>query len=137
MPFAVPRAWREPTNHNNNCYFCMTPPVGKGLSKKKQNIQYPDIPSAICPVPHGETLPVPEAPQKLTLDSDDEQSVSSMSSDGLSMSQESYFAPYIFHEPHLITQSELHGHVRDLELSKIKAELWPLDSSNGMFWQMV
>ena len=44
-------------------------------------------------------------------------------SDGLSMSQKSYFAPSIFHKPHLITQSELHDLIRDLELSKIKAEL--------------
>ena len=88
--------WRQPTDHNSNCYFCITPPVGKGLSrKKKHNIQYLDISSAICPVPHGETL-LPEAPQEFTLDSDDEQSVSSTSSNGWSMSQESYFAPSIF-----------------------------------------
>ena len=72
------------------------------------------------PVPHGETLPVP---QEFTLDSDDEQSVSSTNSDGLSMSQESYFVASICHESHLITQSKLHVHVRDLELSKMKAEL--------------
>ena len=47
------------------------------------------------PVPHGETLPVPEAPQEFTLDSDDEQSVRFTSSDGLSMSQESYFVASI------------------------------------------
>ena len=44
MPLAVPMVWKEPTDHNSNWYFCMTPPVGKGLSrKKKQNIQYPLI----------------------------------------------------------------------------------------------
>ena len=39
------------------------------------------------------------------------------------MPQESYFAPSISHEPHLVTQSELHDLIRDLELFKIKAEL--------------
>ena len=39
------------------------------------------------------------------------------------MSQELYFAPFISDEPHLIIQSELHDFIRDLELSKIKAEL--------------
>ena len=108
IPFAVPMVWREPIDLNSNCYFCFNPPIGESLSrKKKQNIQYPDIPSAIRPVWHGETLPVPEAPREFTFDSDDEQSVSSSNSDGLSMSQELYFASSISHKPHLITQSEL------------------------------
>lgn len=53
MPFAVPMIWREPTDHTSNCYFCMVPPVGKGVSKKKKwTVLYPNIPSAIRPVPH-------------------------------------------------------------------------------------
>ncbi|KAL0829765.1 hypothetical protein ABMA28_003252 [Loxostege sticticalis] len=39
MPFAVPALWREPSNHYNDCYFCMTDI--RGFSKKiKHNIQY-------------------------------------------------------------------------------------------------
>ncbi len=73
MPFAVPFTWREPTDHTSNFYFCMMPPVGKGLSKKKkQFVQYPNIPSAICPVPHREGLPVPDAPESFSLESDEE-----------------------------------------------------------------
>ena len=60
MPFAVPMAWRNPTDHISDCYFCMTTPVSEGLSrKKKHSIHYPKIPSAICLVPRGEILPVP------------------------------------------------------------------------------
>ena len=39
------------------------------------------------------------------------------------MSQKSYFVPSISYELHLITQSELHDLIRDLELYKIKTEL--------------
>ena len=62
--FAVPMIWREPTDHVSNCYFCMVPPIDKGLTKKKKLfVQYPNIPSAIRPVPHGEGLPIPKAPE--------------------------------------------------------------------------
>ncbi|CAK8676998.1 unnamed protein product [Clavelina lepadiformis] len=103
MPFAVPMVWREPTDHISDCYFCMIPPVCKGLSrKKKQSIQYTNIPSAIRPVPHGELLPVPEAPKEFML-----RYVETLSSK----------------EPHLITRNELHDLIRDLELPKVKSEL--------------
>ena len=56
MPFAVPMVWREPSYHSSDCYFCLTPSVASGMNrKKKQKIDYPNIPSAIRPVPHGET----------------------------------------------------------------------------------
>ena len=64
MPFAVPMIWREPTNHATDCYFCMT--NVKGINKKNKNkITYPDIPSAIRPVPHSDDLPIPIPPLQL------------------------------------------------------------------------
>ena len=125
MPFAVPMVWTNPTDHISDCYFCMTPPVSKGLSrKKKHGIQFPNIPSAILPVLHGEILPVPKAPEKYTLDSDEQEIESSASSGEFSMSsQESYVASCISHEPHFISQNELNDLVRDLELLKTKSEL--------------
>ena len=99
----------------------MTPPVSKGLSrKKKHGIQYPNIPSAIRPVPHGEILPVPKAPEKYTLDLDKQEIESS---EFPMSSQESYIASCISHEPHFISQNELNDLVWDLELSKTKSEL--------------
>ncbi|XP_068235627.1 uncharacterized protein [Palaemon carinicauda] len=69
MPFAVPMTWREPTDHTINCYFCMVPPIQKGLSKKKkESIEYPNIPSAIRPIPHGEGLPVPDVPSSVSFE---------------------------------------------------------------------
>ena len=125
MPFAVPMVWRNPTYHISDCYFCITPPVSEGLSrKKKHGNQYPNIPSAIRPVSHGEILSVPKAPEKYTLDSDEQEIESSASSGEFPMSsQESYVASCISHEPHFISQNELYDLVRDLELPKTKSEL--------------
>lgn len=60
MPFAVPMVWREPTNHNNDCYFCMTPPVSGIRSNRKSTLVYPSIPSAIRPIPHDDLHPIPK-----------------------------------------------------------------------------
>ena len=63
MPFAIPRIWREPTNHHDDCYFCIV-----DISKYKKGkdrrtaIVYPSIPSSIAPVPHCEDLPIPTPP---------------------------------------------------------------------------
>ena len=51
MPFAVPMVWREPIDHVTDCYFCLTNISGFS-AKSKRNIIYPDLPSAMRPVPH-------------------------------------------------------------------------------------
>ncbi|GBM93626.1 hypothetical protein AVEN_56960-1 [Araneus ventricosus] len=58
MPFAVPMAWRKPSNYFRDCYFCITNTEGY-LKKKNQKIDYPNIPSTLRPAPHGEGLPRP------------------------------------------------------------------------------
>ena len=51
----------------------MVPPVFGGITKKKKGIiVYPNIPSALRPVLHGEGISVPELPKEFTIDSDDE-----------------------------------------------------------------
>jgi len=32
----VSMVWREPTNHLTNCYFCMMPPIQKGVPRRKE-----------------------------------------------------------------------------------------------------
>ena len=73
MPSAVPGVWRDPSNHSSDCYSCLTPPVASGMNRKKQRIDYPNIPFAIRPVPHGEDLSVPEPPKDYTLNSEMEE----------------------------------------------------------------
>ena len=104
----------------------MVPPVSGGFTKKKVwTIVYPNIPSALHPVPHGEGISVPE-PQKVTIDSDDEDEGESTSG---SPESPASTEPHVSHgrssapQPHILTQDELNDLVRDLELSKGKAEL--------------
>lgn len=64
MPFGIPVVWREPTNHHDDCYFCMVKPLGRnGISLKY--IKYPNIPSVTQPVPHSDVVPVPRPPEIL------------------------------------------------------------------------
>ena len=49
---------REPKDHCNNCYFSAV--KAKGINRKNRNcVTYPNLCSAIRPVPHSEELPVP------------------------------------------------------------------------------
>ncbi|GBM32839.1 hypothetical protein AVEN_216542-1 [Araneus ventricosus] len=59
--FGISMVWREPKNHSDNCYLCTCNVKGFNLKNKKQ-ISYPNIPSAIRPVPHGPGTPVPSPP---------------------------------------------------------------------------
>ena len=87
---------------------------------------YPNIPSALRPVPHGEGISVPEPPKEFTVDSDDEDEGKSTSG---SPEPPASTEPHVSHgrssvpQPHILTQDELNDLVRDLELSKRRAEL--------------
>ena len=73
IPFVVPIVRREASNHATDCYFCMVPPVSEVITEKnKWTIVYPNIPSALRPVPHGEGISAPEPPKEFTIDSEDE-----------------------------------------------------------------
>jgi len=105
----------------------MVPPVSGGITKKKKwTILYPNIPSALRPVLHGEGISVPEPPKEFAIDSDDEDDGESTS--GYSEPPAST-EPHVSHgrssapQPHILTQDELNDLVRYLELSKSKAEL--------------
>lgn len=115
MSFAVPRIWREPQNHHDDCYFCMVDITKIKRGKGRRNIAYPDIPSSIAPVPHNEDLPIP---------------VHSFDNQDLEMEQNlSSESEYTDHEstetsiPHFPIQSEIDDLVRDMALPKGKAEI--------------
>lgn len=123
MKFAIPMIWREPQNHVNDCYFCMTDIKGFS-SKSKHKIQYHNIPSARRPVPHDESMPVPKPQDNVNPESESE-SEKSPSDAGTSYvkGQGSSSSNSSTEEPHLISQAELNDLVRDLDLPKSKAQL--------------
>ena len=73
MSFAIPMVWWEPKGHSSDCYFCLTNITGI-TSKSKHALKYPDLPSAIRPVPHSEELPVPRPWENLTSSDDNSDS---------------------------------------------------------------
>jgi len=104
----------------------MVPPVSGGITKKKWTMVYPNIRSAFRPVPHGEGISVPEPTKEFTIDSEvDDEGESTSGSPEPPASTE----PHVSHgrasapQPHILTQDEMNDLVRDLELSKSKAEL--------------
>ena len=51
MKFIVPMVWREPTDHVNDCYFCLFSLKGKRYKKSfKNSLVYPNLKSAIRPI---------------------------------------------------------------------------------------
>jgi hypothetical protein len=105
----------------------MVPPVSGGITKKKKwTVVYPNIPSALRPVLHGEGISIPEPPKEFTIDSDDEDEGESTSGSPEPLASTE---PHVSHgrssapQPHILTQDKLNDLVRDLGLSKSTAEL--------------
>ena len=114
MLFAIPRIWREPRNHHDDCYFCFF-----DISQFKGNIQhksieYPSIHSSISPVPHSAELPIPNPPQ--TVEEENPSGDDSNDSDFTSTSITS-------RTPHFPNQKEMNDLIRDLGLTKSNSEL--------------
>ena len=114
--FAVPMVWREPRNHADDCYYCLTNITGFNVSSRKK-IKYPNLRSAMRPVPHSDDLPVPTPPvNKDLLSSSDEKCLQ-----GRILPLEDIGSTYSGtsgKEPHWITQEDLNDLARDLYLSK-------------------
>ena len=58
--FGIPMVWREPKNHFDDCCFCAV--NTKEINRKNRNsLVYPNLESAIRPIPHCNEIPVPVA----------------------------------------------------------------------------
>jgi len=122
MPFIIPMVWSEPQNHENDCYFCMT--VTKGFTKKnKKKIKYPIITSARRLVLSGNDTPTLCINSKEIVDDEIASSQITIPSSSIVSTMQPMSSCTSTSELHLITQSDLNDLVRDLGLSKLKAQL--------------
>lgn len=55
LPFGIPMVWRESKNHADDCYSCQCKIKGHNL-RTLTYIKYPNLESAITPVPHGSDI---------------------------------------------------------------------------------
>ena len=104
------------TDDVSDSYFCIT--NVQGFSKKnKCNIEYPNLSSAMRPVPHGDEVQIPVPPT--TLRETSTESDSSSPEDDI----DDNYAASDCRTRKLMSQSDLDDLVRDLDLPKESAEL--------------
>ena len=123
LRFGIPMVWREPKNHFDDCYFCSV--STKGINRKNRNsLVYPNLESAIRPIPHCSEVPVPvfESLPELELPGIEEDRASVLSTDS-SETTASDVDFTLSSPPQLFSQRELNDLTRDLNLSKESSEL--------------
>lgn len=117
LSFGIPMIWREPRNHVDDCYFCMVNISGYS-TKNKKGIFYPNLPSALRPVAHDDSIPIPV--RKNIADCMTETESSSESDDDTDTDE---YVPVKAQIPETFSQAELNDLIRDLNLPKISAEI--------------
>ena len=117
--------WWEPRNYADDCYFCLTNITGFNASSRKK-IKYPNLRSAMRPIPNSDDLPVPTPPVNKDLLSSSDEEMPSREDSAESISLEDIVSTYSGksgNEPHWITQEDLNDPASDLYLSKQQSEL--------------
>ena len=149
LRFGIPMVWREPSNHNTDCYFCLVETKGF-REENRHKIEYQSLPSAILSVPHSDLQPAPvfrELPplqvkpfhtlqqnsDQDTLQSDseiqmddqfdvntDDSCISAESDSEHSQEPSTHISQSL---PQTINQIELNDLIRDLNLSKNQSQI--------------
>jgi hypothetical protein len=113
--------WREQQEYFTGCYFCSTTIDGIN-SKSKYTMVYKNIPLALRPVEHDDSLPISKPPKQRTLHEDELTSTSPEDELGPKCSNVDPNFPELT-VSHFISQSELNDLVADFNLSIILAEI--------------
>ena len=110
MPSAIPLVWSEGKDYITDCYFCMI--NLKGINcKNKHHVQYPNVPSAISPIPQSPDLPVLETNGNM------EYSFDSRHSDMTVVAEDDAYKPEVDDQSVPLTQAELNDLTWDMNLS--------------------
>lgn len=111
LKFKTPMIWREPTNHHDDCYFCVVNITGIN-SANKNKWSYPTLPSAQRPLLHSNESSVPHTSSAFEIE---QENYECDSQSDFTASQNS--------DPQLFNQKELSDLIRDLNLSKKCSEI--------------
>ena len=108
---------REPEGNGKDCYFCSCVVDGYNV-KNKHKIQYPNLPCAVRPIPHGPGVPIPLPPRVLETVED---SVSEKSWSDCQLTESSEYECGDDQQPKPFNQAELNVLIRDLNLPTASA----------------
>jgi len=122
MLFAIPMVWREPTDHVSYCFFWLTSITGV-TAKSRYTVQYPNLSSAMRPVPHSAESPVPKPPTNKTTSNSESSDEDVGQANNNKDCDPTFTGACSSNEPHLLTQGGLNDIVHDLNLPKKQAEL--------------
>ncbi|KAJ8665563.1 hypothetical protein QAD02_007225 [Eretmocerus hayati] len=120
MPFGAPMVWGKPALDHNDCYFCNSQIDGYNRNNRKL-IKYPNSTSSCRPLPQGPDLPIPMAPWMREDIPDGDRDSGNESCDFAEFSGDN---PGAIPALRLFDQESLNDMVRDLGLTKEKAELF-------------
>lgn len=119
LQFGRPAIWCEPTNHSTDCYFCLTDlAIVSGVIPDRNRVKYPTVDSVEKPVAHSEGLPLPVSPNFQTSIS---METTASPEDGSTNIETP--VDWRHQQRGMMTQEQLNDLARDLNLSKIEAEL--------------
>lgn len=119
LKYKDPIIWMDPGEHNpENCYFCVNKTVGFS-SKNLRKMNYVGVPSVEMPVVRERDEDGPPAPKTYSPLTD----AAGLSHPSTSSGSEYVPSEFVTNAPILMSQMYFNDLVRDLELTKAKAEL--------------